>query len=69
MITDPHVYIDSHLYPEAEYQGNNELIVFCSDNRQILVLDVSEKTFNNLSAHPEHEVILHILRTHPRRIC
>lgn len=69
MITDPHVYIDSHLYPEAEYQGNNELIVFCSDNRQILVFGVSEKTFNYLYTHPEHEVILHILRTHQRRIC
>lgn len=69
MITDPHVHIDSHLYPEAEYQDENELIVFCSDNRQILVLDVSEKTFNYLYAHPEHEVILRILRTHQLRTC
>ena len=64
MVIDPIAHIDSHLFAEAEYQIGEELLIFCSNGRKILVFDVSEKEFLIFQKNPSHELVLHILRSH-----
>lgn len=64
MIMDTVIYIDSPLFCEAQYQGGNEIYVCCSKGRDILVYDVSEKTFLKLQKNPTHKTILNILNNH-----
>ena len=69
MITDTIVYIDSLLYPEAQYQPGDELYVCCTNGKDILVFNVSEKTYNQLYKDASHEHIIEILRSHRYQYC
>jgi hypothetical protein len=64
MTIDPIAHIDSPVFAEAEFQIGNELLVFCSDGRKVLVFDVSEQEFLNLQRNPSDESVRRILQTH-----
>ena len=64
MVIDPIAHIDSHLFAEAEYQIGEELLIFCSNGRKILVFDVSEQVFLLLQKNPSHESVRRILQSH-----
>lgn len=70
MIIDSIVYIeDSPIFCEAQFQYGNEIYIVCSQGRDILVWDVSERTFAQLYMNPTHDMIMKILRTHPKKYC
>ena len=45
MIIDCQVYIRSHRFPEAEWEGNGEVLVWTSTGARLLIFGVSEREF------------------------
>ena len=67
MIIDSILSIDSHIYPEVQYQPGDELYVCAFNSSQykdILVFDVSEHTFLELYKDPTHEKLMEIIKSH-----
>lgn len=64
MIQDTIIYIDDSRFCEAQYQGGNELYLVGLNCRDVIVFDVSEKTFLELQRDPSAEKIRQILLTH-----
>lgn len=58
------VYIDDCRFTEAHYQGGNELYLVAFDGGDVIVFDVSPKTFDELRRDPSAEKVRQILRTH-----
>lgn len=72
MFIDRQVYIDSPVFPEAEWEGNGELLVWTnwSDNgvrRRILVFGVSLHEFLELQRTANHESIVRLIMSHRRQ--
>lgn len=64
MIIDCQVYIRSHRFPEAEWEGNGEVLVWTSTGARLLIFGVSEREFLELQRTADHEFIVKLIKTH-----